>query len=307
MAKYIIKRLLAGLLSLFVLATVAFFLTRMMPGSPFAMGNTSEKVQQAIEEEYGLRDPVMVQYKRYMTNLLHGDFGLSLKEPGVTVGETISRAWPVTAALGFSAVFVAVIVGTLLGIWQASTENHVISGSLFLGTVISSSIPNFAAAILLLLVFSVKLKWFPAAGIISLSSYVLPTAALALYPTAVITKMMYRACTEEMEKDYVRMARAKGLPWKKIVCGHMLRHALVPVINYLGPAAAFLVTGSFVVESVFTIPGLGREFVSAISGRDYTMILGLTVFMGVVVIGMNLVTDVICAWLEPGRRKDKDR
>lgn len=307
MVNYIVKRILTGFLSLFVLVTVAFFLTRMMPGTPFAMANTSQKVQQAIEEEYGLTDPVLVQYKTYMINLIHGDFGLSLKEPGVKVKDVIRRAWPVTAFLGFTAVLLAAVLGSVLGIWQATTENRLFQGSVFLGTVIGSSIPNFAAAILLLLFFSVKLKWFPAAGILSPACYVLPTASLALYPTAVITRLMYRACTEEMQKDYVRMARAKGLSRKKIICGHVLRHALVPVINYLGPAAAFLVTGSFVVESVFTIPGLGREFVSAISGRDYTMILGLTVFMGVVVIGMNLVTDIICTWLEPGRRKDRDR
>lgn len=304
MAKYIGKRIVAGFLSLFILATVAFFLTRMMPGSPFETGNVSEKVQEAIEEQYGLRDPIMVQYKNYMVNLLHGDFGISLKEPGVTVGEVIGRAWPVTAFLGFLAVIAAAVFGTILGIWQANTENPVIGGTLFVGTILGSSVPNFAAAILFLLFFAVKLKWFPSMGILTPSCYVLPTAALALYPTAVITKLMYRACTEEMQKDYVRMARSKGLPWKKIICVHVLRHALVPVVNYLGPAAAFLVTGSFVVESVFTIPGLGREFVSAISGRDYTMILGLTVFMGIVVIGMNLVTDILCAWLEPGRRKE---
>lgn len=304
MAKYIMKRILAGLLSLFVLASVAFFLTRMMPGSPFASENMSESVKMAMEEEYGLTDPLLVQYKTYMGNLIHGDFGISLKEPGVTVIEVIERAWLITALLGLFAVLTAAIVGTVLGIWQANTKNPVVYGMLFAGTIFGSSVPNFAAAILFLLIFAVKLKWFPAAGILTPASFVLPTMALALYPTAVITKLMYRACCEEMEKDYVKMARAKGLPWKKIVITHILRHALVPVVNYLGPAAAFLLTGSFVIESVFTIPGLGKEFVSAISGRDYTMILGLTVFMGMVVIGMNLLTDLFCAWLEPGRRKE---
>lgn len=147
------------------------------------------------------------------------------------------------------------------------------------------------------------MKWFPVAGLFSPGNYVLPVVALALYPTAVITRLVSRACEIEMQKDYVIMARAKGLTEKRILLSHILRHVLIPVLNYLGPTAAFLRTGSFVVESIFTIPGLGREFVSSISNRDYTMIMGLTIFMGTVVILTNLLADVLCAALNPEIRK----
>ena len=166
-----------------------------------------------------------------------------------------------------------------------------------------AGIPNFAAAILLLLVFSVKLKWFPSAGLLSPAHYVLPVAALMLYPMAVISRLTGNALAAEMDRQYVLFARAKGLGRGRILFTHALKNAWVPVLNYVGPASAFLLTGSFVVESIFTIPGLGREFVSSVTNRDYTLILGLTVFMGTVVILVNLATDLVCAWLDPKLRR----
>ena len=299
MAGYIGKRILAGLLSLFILVTVTFFLTRMIPGSPFAGGNVSENVQEAIEEEYGLNEPVMVQYQNYLKNLLQGDLGVSLKKPGVTVAEVIGRAWPVTVSVALPAIILAAVLGILLGIWQASSGNRGIRNSIFFSTVIGSSVPNFAVAILLLLLFGVRLKWFPVAGLMTPANYVLPVTAMAIYPASVIARLMCRAYTEEMQKEYVTLAKAKRISKSRILLAHVMRHALIPVFNYLGPAAAFLVTGSFVVESVFTIPGLGREFVNAIANRDYTMIMGLTVFMGAVVILLNLMTDILCGCLNP--------
>ena len=303
MGKYISKRLGTGLLSLFVLVTITFFLTRMIPGSPFAGGNVSESVQAAMEEEYGLHEPVMKQYRNYLENLLRGDLGISLKKPGETVAGVIGRAWKATASIGGLAIFVSVVLGILLGICHAVSKNKGIKAGIFFGTVLGSSVPGFAAALILLLVFGVKLKWFPVGGLFSPGNYVLPVVALALYPTAVITRLVSRACEIEMQKDYVIMARAKGLTEKRILLSHILRHVLIPVLNYLGPTAAFLMTGSFVVESIFTIPGLGREFVSSISNRDYTMIMGLTIFMGTVVILTNLLADVLCAALNPEIRK----
>lgn len=303
MTTYIGKRLGTGLLSLFVLVTITFFLTRMIPGSPFAGGNVSESVQKAVEEEYGLHEPVMKQYQNYLGNLLQGDLGISLKKPGETVTGVIGRAWKATASVGSLAILVSVVLGTLLGILHAVSKRRGIRAGIFLGTVLGSSVPGFVTALLLLLVFGVKLKWFPVAGLFYPGSYVLPVISLALYPTAVITRLVSRACREEMQKDYIIMARAKGLSERKILFSHVLCHVFIPVLNYLGSAAAFLMTGSFVVESIFTIPGLGREFVSSISNRDYTMIMGLTIFMGTVVILTNLLTDVICAALNPEIRK----
>lgn len=303
MYKYVCKRIFIGILSLFVLVTAAFFLTRMMPGSPFQSGNVSESVLESMEEEYGLNEPVFGQYRTYLGNLLHGDFGVSFKKPGVSVGEVIGRAWPATGRLGALAILTSVIAGTVLGIWQASSKNRVVKGSIFLGSMLGTGIPNFVIALLLMLCFGVKLKLFPIAGLTGWQNYILPVLSLAVYPTAVITRLMQNTFREEMGRDYVVLARAKGLKWRRTAMFHILKNAWIPVLNYIGPAAAFLMTGSFVVESVFTVPGLGREFVNSIANRDYTLILGLTTFMGVAVIGINLVTDLLCAWMDPRIRR----
>lgn len=303
MVQYTCKRIFIGILSLFVLVTAAFFLTRIMPGSPFLSGDVPEPVLESMEEEYGLDKPAASQYQNYLGNLLKGDFGVSFKKPGVTVREVIGRAWPATAALGALAIVTAVLLGTLLGIWQALSGSRMIKGGIFLGSMLGTGIPNFVIALLLMLCFGVKLKLFPIAGLSGWSNYVLPVISLAVYPTAVITRLMQNTFREELDRDYVVLARAKGLKWKRTVMTHILKNAWIPVLNYIGPAAAFLMTGSFVVESVFTIPGLGREFVSSIANRDYTLILGLTIFMGVAVIGINLLTDLLCAWLDPRVRR----
>lgn len=303
MFRYICKRIAFGVIALFVLVTAAFFLTRMMPGSPFQNGNIPETVFQAMEEEYGLNEPVLKQYAIYAANLLKGDLGVSYKKPGVTVQEIISRAWPATASVGLPAVLLAVLLGTLLGIWQASTEKKGIKAGIFLGTMLGTGIPNFVICLLLSLFFGVKLKLLPITGLLSMKHYILPVISLAVYPAAVITRMMYQSFREEMNRDYVVLARAKGLAWPRIAFTHILKNAWIPVLGYIGPASAFLLTGSFAVESIFNIPGLGREFVNSIANRDYTLILGLTVFMGAVVIGIHLLTDILGALLSPEIRR----
>lgn len=299
MVKYTLKRIFTGVLSLFVLVTAAFFLTRLMPGSPFETGNTSAQVQAEIESEYGLSKPLLEQYRMYLVNLLHGDFGISYKKPGVAVTEVIARAFPATWKLGMLAIVTALLAGTVLGIWQATTDRKWVRNGIWFGTMLGSGIPNFVWAIVLLLIFGVKLKVLPVTGLDGWQSYLLPVFTLAVYPTAVVTRMMRNSFCREMRKDYVTLARVKGLSKRRIVYVHILKNAWLPVLSYAGPAAAFLLTGSFVVESVFTIPGLGREFVNSIVNRDYTLILGLTVFMGIVVIGINLLVDLLCAYLNP--------
>lgn len=302
MIRYAGKRILTGILSLLVLATAAFFLVRLMPGSPFQSGSVSEQVVEAVEEEYGLNEPLSVQYLTYMGNLLRGDLGISYQEPGTTVAEIIARAWPRTFAIGVLALLAAFLAGTGLGILQAVSGNRIVKGVVSAFGMLSAGIPSFAAALLLLLVFSLKLGWLPASGLLTPAHYVLPVTSLALYPAAVTARLTGNALAAEMEQDYVLFARAKGLKTGRIVLTHALKNAWIPVLNYIGPASAFLLTGSFVVESIFTIPGLGREFVFSITNRDYTLILGLTVFMGAVVIGVNLATDLLCACLNPQLR-----
>lgn len=303
MGRYMFKRMLVGFLALFVLVTVSFFLTRIMPGSPFQSGNVSEQVLSSLEKEYGLDKPAAGQYVVYLGNLLHGDFGMSYKKPGVSVVEVIGRAWPVTAVLGFLAILLAAALGTAAGIWQAVTDKKAVKGGIFLGTMLGAGVPNFAVALLLALLFGVKLKLLPIAGLSGAASYVLPVVSLALYPASIIARMIHHTLGDELGRGYVALARVKGLGRRRILLTHVLKNAWLPILNYIGPAAAFLLTGSFVVESIFTIPGLGREFVTSIGNRDYTLILGLTVFMGIVVIGINIITDILGAWLDPRIRR----
>ena len=303
MARYTCRRILTGLLSLFVLITVTFFLVRIIPGSPFQRGGVSESVVEAIEQEYGLNEPLFTQYLSYIGGVLHGDLGISYQDPAVRVTEVIARAWPVTASVGAAALIVSLILGTGLGILSAVSGRRSVKQVISAGGMIAAGIPGFAAAILLMLVFSVKLKLLPASGLLSPVHYILPVAALSLYPSAMVSRLVSSTLETELTKDYVLFARAKGLGRRQVIFTHALKNAYLPVINYIGPASASLLTGSFVVESIFTIPGLGREFVGSITNRDYTLILGLTVFMGAVVILVNLITDLLCAWLDPKTRR----
>lgn len=303
MARYTCRRILTGLLSLFVLITVTFFLVRIIPGSPFQRGGVSESVVEAIEQEYGLNEPLFTQYLSYIGGVLHGDLGISYQDPAVRVTEVIARAWPVTASVGAAALIVSLILGTGLGILSAVSGRRSVKQVISAGGMIAAGIPGFAAAILLMLVFSVKLKLLPASGLLSPVHYILPVAALSLYPAAMVSRLVSSTLETELTKDYVLFARAKGLGRRQVIFTHALKNAYLPVINYIGPASASLLTGSFVVESIFTIPGLGREFVGSITNRDYTLILGLTVFMGAVVIFVNLITDLLCAWLDPKTRR----
>lgn len=303
MAKYIANRLLIGILSLLMLVTITFFLVHRMPGTPFQTGNVSGEILEALEEEYGLNESIGRQYGRYLLNLLQGNLGISYKKPGVSVSEVIYRALPATLSLGVAAILVSVLTGTLLGIWQAVTRKKGVRGSILTLTILGSGIPNFVIAFLLLLGFGVKLKILPIVGLNSGWHYILPVLSLAAYPTAVITRLMNNSLQEEMGKEYAVMVKAKGLGKSRGLFTHILKNSWTPVLNYLGKSAAFLLTGSFVVESIFTIPGLGREFVNAIGNRDYTLIMGLTIFMGTVVILATLVTDLLCAALDPRVRK----
>ena len=280
MARYTCRRILTGILSLFVLITVTFFLVRIIPGSPFQRGGVSESVVEAIEQEYGLNEPLFTQYLSYIGGVLHGDLGISYQDPAVRVTEVIARAWPVTASVGAAALIVSLILGTGLGILSAVSGRRSVKQVISAGGMIAAGIPGFAAAILLMLVFSVKLKLLPASGLLSPVHYILPVAALSLYPAAMVSRLVSSTLETELTKDYVLFARAKGLGRRQVIFTHALKNAYLPVINYIGPASASLLTGSFVVESIFTIPGLGREFVGSITNRDYTLILGLRSLWG---------------------------
>lgn len=305
MAKYITKRLLMGLVSLFALITVTFFLTRLMPGNPFDISNVNQAVQDRIMSYYGLDQPVYVQFGMYLKNLSHGDLGISYKKVGTTVNQLIMQEAPYTIQIGLIAFIIALILGTVLGIAMAVTRKEGVRGSLMFLTVLGISIPNYVLALLLMLVCGVTLKWFPVVGLGSWKHYILPVTAMTVYPLAQISKLVKSSYSEAMHQDYVIMARAKGISKVRISFVHILKNAMIPVITISGPMVAFLLTGSFVVENIFTIPGIGREFVNSVSNRDYTVIMGLTIFLGIILVLCNLISDMICALVDPRIKLEK--
>lgn len=299
MLKYILKRLLIGLVTILMLITVTFVLTHIMPGNPFNLDNLNAKQQEEMIAHYGLDRPIGEQLVQYLTGLLHGDFGISYKKSGTTVASVISAEAPMTLRLGAAAFVTALILGTVIGIWMAVTKHETVSNALLGLSTLGVSVPNFVLALILMKILGVKLGWFHVMGINSPADYVLPVTALAVYPIAQISRLVKTSYTESMRQDYVVMARAKGLKTPRIVLLHVLKNAMIPVITASGPMIAFLLTGSFVVENQFSIHGIGWEFVNAVSNRDYTMILGLTVFMGITIIVCNLIADILCAAADP--------
>lgn len=299
MAKYISKRILMGFISILALITVTFFLTHLMPGNPFNIENVNQAVQDRIMSYYGLDQPTHVQFGMYIENLLHGDLGISYKKVGMTVNELIAMKAPATMKVGAIAYAVALVSGTLIGIAMASTKKEGIRGGLMVVTVLGISIPNYVLALLLMLICGVTFQWFPVVGLTTWKHYVLPVVTLAVYPLAQIAQLVKSSYMEAMNQDYVIMAKAKGLSQTRVIFVHVLKNAMIPVVTISGPMIAFLLTGSFVVENIFTIPGIGKEFVDAVSNRDYTVIMGLTIFLGVVLVLCNLISDIICALIDP--------
>lgn len=305
MIKYIGKRILFSLVSLLALITVTFFLTRMMPGNPFQLENINPSVQEQILKQYGLDRPVGEQFLLYLKNLSHGDLGMSYKKTGISVNSLIAADAPYTIRLGLIAYGVALVLGVLVGIWMAVTKKESVRGGLMFLTICGISIPNYVLALLLVLIFGVTLQWFPVVGLSTWKHYVLPVITLSVYPIAQISKLVKSSYTEAKNQDYTIMARAKGISSARISMVHIMKNAMVPVITISGPMIAFLLTGSFVAENIFTIPGIGREFVNAVGSRDYTVIMGLTIFLGMLLIVCNLVADILCTLVDPRIKLEK--
>lgn len=300
MAKYIIKRVLLGVLSVFVVATLTFFLMNLVPGGPFvAEKSISKQAQEALAAKYGLDKPLGQQYITYMTDFLKGDMGLSLRQRGRTVSDIIFSKFPVSAKLAGIAVAVALLLGIPLGCISAYSRGKMADNIIIVLGTCGIAIPSFITSVILLYGFGVKLQLFPTVGLNEWKAYIMPVTALAIYPTSYITRLMRSSLLDVMGQDYMRTARAKGVSGFKILFKHALRNAILPVITYVGPMLAYLMTGSFVVEKIFTIPGLGREFVSSITNRDYTMIMGTTIVLATLVIAANVIVDILYKIIDP--------
>ena len=300
MAKYIIKRVAMGIFSIFIVATVTFFVMNLVPGGPFvAEKSISAAAQQALAEKYGLDKPLGVQYVNYMKSLLHGDLGLSLRQRGRTVNEIIASKLPVSCRLAGVAVLVALCIGIPLGCISAYNRGKWLDNTIIVFATCGIAIPSFISSVVLLYTFGMNLKILPTVGLNEPAAYIMPVTALAIYPTAYITRLMRSSLLDVMGQDYMRTARAKGVSQFMILFKHALRNAILPVITYVGPMLASLMTGSFVVEKIFSVPGLGRDFVSAITNRDYTLIMGTTILLSSMVIIANVIVDILYKIIDP--------
>lgn len=303
MIKYILKRLGLGLLTLFILIVITFTLTKVMPGSPLQSKNISGDVLAKMEAQYGLDKPVVTQLFIYIKNMLHGDLGTSYKKTGTSVTSIIKQSMIPTMKLGLVTTVLVLVVGIFAGIMMAKSKSPVAKGAWLTGLTLGVSIPNFLVALLLMILFGVIFKALPIIGLSTPLHYILPALAQGLWPISAVARLTQSSYEEVIRQDYITMAKAKGISKSTILFHHVLKNAMLPVITYIGPMVAFLLTGSVTIEKIFTIPGLGREFTNAIMNHDYTVVMGITIFMGALIIMCNLIADLLCAVIDPRTRK----
>ena len=305
MPKYIIKRVLIGFVTLFVLASVTFFLMKATPGSPFSLAKyKTPEALAAAEAKYNLDKPLVEQYVIYLKVVAQGNLGESMINTGRSVSYYIKTGFPVTARLGLIAFVLALVGGIALGTGAALSRHKWVNNLCMFVATIGVSVPSFLIAMIMLIVFGVQLHILPFIGLNSPLNYIMPALSLAFYPIAMIARLTRSSMLEVMNQDYIILARSKGTPYKKVVIKHALKNAMLPVVTYAGPMFAFMLTGSFVIESVFSIPGIGSAFVSCITTRDYPIIMGLTIFLGFLVITFNLITDILSAIIDPRIKLD---
>lgn len=298
MGKYVVKRILLAILTVLIISVITFFAMNAIPGGPFNKEKASSPATiAALEARYNLDKPVPVQYVIYMQKLLQGDLGVSLKN-GRDIKAIIGESFPYSAKLGLMAAAVAIVIGLVLGSIAALMRNKLPDRLIVFFTTLVTAMPSFVLATILLYIFCMKLGWVPVYSTED-SSVVLPVIALACYPMAYITRLTKTSMLDALGQDYIRTAKAKGVSSVKVIFKHGLRNALIPVITYVGPMVAYILTGSMVVESIFNIPGLGSKFVSSITNRDYTMVMATTIFLAVIMVIANLITDIVYKIVDP--------
>jgi oligopeptide transport system permease protein len=302
MLKFAIRRFLGAIPTLFILIVLAFCLIRLAPGGPFdSEKQLSPEIEANLRQAYHLDEPLYQQFFRYFGNLLQGDFGPSFQYRDFSVTELIKTGFPVSLRLGSLAMLLAMLFGVSAGTMAALRQNTAADYSVMAAAMTGISIPGFVMAPILILVFAVYLGWLPAGGLGDggFKHLILPVIALALPQIAYIARLTRGSMIEVLRSPYIRTARAQGLPERTIIVRHALKPALLPVVSYLGPATAGIITGSVVIEQIFGVPGLGRFFVQGALNRDYTLVMGVVVFYGVLIITFNFVVDVIYSWLDP--------
>jgi len=299
MVAYIIKRILLAIVTIFLIITITFFAMNAIPGGPFLSEKAiTPEVQAALEAKYGLDKPIGERYLIYLNDILHFDFGPSIKNRGQTCAEIIGRGFAVSAKLGLTAALLAIVVGICAGSLAAVRRDSFLDKFIQVITTAFVATPSFVVASILLIVFCVQLPWFPANGATA-GGLVLPIITLSLYPMSYITRLQRSSMLDVLGQDYIRTARAKGVSRSKVLFKHALKNSLIPVITYAGPMIAYILTGSLVVEKIFSVNGLGRAFVSSITNRDYPMVMATTIFLATLVIVMNLISDILYKIVDP--------
>ncbi|MFJ7973027.1 ABC transporter permease [Psychrobacillus sp. NPDC096389] len=300
MAKYIIKRFLMMIATILIISTLTFVLMHSIPGSPFDEERTSNPTIQAnLEKFYKLDEPMHVQYLYYLKSIVTFDFGPSIKKPNESVNELLARGFPISFELGMLTILVALLSGTILGTLAALRHNGIIDYLAMTFAVVGISVPNFVLATLLIQQVAVTWELLPAATWSSPLHMILPILALATGPTAIIARLTRSSMLEVLTQDYIKMARAKGLSPVRIVVRHALRNALMPVVTIMGTMLAGILTGTFVIEKIFAIPGMGKYFVESINNRDYPVIMGSTVFYSAFLVFMLFLVDIVYGFLDP--------
>lgn len=299
MRKYVVKRVIAAVLTMWVLITAVFFLVRLMPGDPFQNPKMTEQVRENLESYYGFDKPLIVQYGVYMKNLLQGDFGFSMKFTNKTVNTIIGETFPFSADLGIRALVLAISIGLVLGIISARNRGNKLDFFCVIIAVLGTSIPDFIMGALLQYGFGIKWGLLPVAQYNGIKYTILPACALAFYTLASVSRIMRASMLEVAQQDYIKTARSKGVSEMRITVKHQIRNAIMPVMTVMGPTVASVLTGTFVIESIFAIPGMGKYYVESVSNNDYSMVLGMTIFYGVFLIFCNLVVDILYGVADP--------
>lgn len=305
MFKYIVKRVIAALLTLWALVTIVFFLVRLMPGEPFTSPKLTPEVRANMEAYYGFDKPLAEQYVQYMGNLLKGDFGYSMKYTNKTVNYIIGETFPYSADLGIRSLVLAISFGLVLGILSALNRGKTIDFVCVIVAVLGTSIPDFIMGALLQYFFGIKWGLLPVAKYSGIEYTILPSIALAFYTLASVSRIMRSSMLEVVQQDYIKTARSKGLSDFRITAKHQIRNAIMPVMTVLGPTVASVLTGTFVIEAIYAIPGMGKYYVESVSNNDYSMVLGMTVFYGIFLVTCNLIVDILYGIADPRVRIGK--
>ncbi|CUX40871.1 ABC transporter permease [Clostridium sp. C105KSO13] len=299
MRKYILKRLGMSVVTILLLITVVFFLVRLMPGDPFSNGKMTPEIQANMEAYYGFDKPLPVQYLTYLKNLVHGDLGYSMKYTNRTVIDTIKGSFPYSFDLGIRALVMSISFGLVLGIFAALNRGKKLDFVCILIAIIGTSVPDFIMGSILQYFFGIRWGLLPVAQYLGFSHTILPSIAIGFYTLASVSRLMRASMLEVVEQDYIKTAKAKGLSRFRITWKHQIRNAIMPVITILGPLVAAVLTGTFVIESLFAIPGMGKYYVESVQMQDYTMILGMTVFYGAFLVIANMIVDILYGFVDP--------